>query len=311
MLSSLALGLLALSQNALAQSAAGQSTSSKRGLVYVPSPKFPGDDKIWVSSPSDLSWYYNYRSEPSQAFADYPKLQFVPMLWGTSSSPSTDTSFLDSVTKQIKNGANITYVLGFNEPDGTGGTGGSNMPADTAATIWKKQMEPLRELGVKLGAPAVTGSPNGFIWLKNFFNACTNCTVDFFPVHWYGNFEGLASHLGQVMGTYPNKTIWITEYALANAPLSDSQYFYKTSAEYFDRIENITHYSYFGSFRSDVSNVGPNAAMLNQKGALTDIGAAYLGRPATGNIPKGDAGRNSIFAGWVAVSVAVMLSMTL
>lgn len=58
------------------------------------------------------------------------------------------------------------------------------------------------------------------------------------------------------------------------------------SAKYFDRIDYIDRYSYFGSFRSDVSNVGPNAAMLTQKGQLTDIGSWYLGGKATNNIPS-------------------------
>ena len=49
---------------------------------------------------------------------------------------------------------------------------------------------------------------------------------------------------------------------------------------------NITHYSYFGSFRSDVSNIGPAAAMLTEKGKLTDIGSWYLGGSATGATPR-------------------------
>lgn len=49
---------------------------------------------------------------------------------------------------------------------------------------------------------------------------------------------------------------------------------------------NITHYSYFGAFRSSVSNVGPNAAMLTQNGELTDIGSWYMGGVETNNIPK-------------------------
>ena len=62
-------------------------------------------------------------------------------------------------------------------------------------------------------------------------------------------------------------------------------------------ISYITHYSYFGSFRSSVSNVGPNAAMLTEKGKLTDIGSWYLGGSATGNTPHGAAGRSVVFAG--------------
>ena len=57
------------------------------------------------------------------------------------------------------------------------------------------------------------------------------------PVHWYGNFEGLASHVGQKMGAYPNMTIWVTEYADANTDLESSQRFYNMSADWFDRME--------------------------------------------------------------------------
>lgn len=69
-------------------------------------------------------------------------------------------------------------------------------------------------------------------------------------------------------------------------------------------VSNVTHYSYFGAFRSDVSNVGPNAAMLTQDGKLTDIGAWYLAETATGAIPKGAAGRLSIPAGWLLLLFA-------
>lgn len=96
--------------------------------------------------------------------------------------------------------------MGYNEPDGEHATGGSSLDYKVAATNWIAQMEPLRKMGVKLGAPAVTGSSRGMTWLKNFFDSCasqgTNCTADFFPSHWYGNFEGLASHLGEIAGAY-------------------------------------------------------------------------------------------------------------
>lgn len=211
-------------------------SSSKRGLVYVPNDKHRSDDSIWVSDTSDLTWYYNYLSTPSPVFDNATQLQFVPMLWGQS------TTFLSDVKSQIDSGANISYVLGFNEPDGGGATGGSAMPADMAAEIWQREMEPLKDMGVKLGGPAVTGSPNGFVWLQNFFTACNgNCSVDFIPVHWYGNFEGLASHVGQVRGTYQNLTMWVTEYANNNVDLKESQSFYNQSSQFFDRIESVSH----------------------------------------------------------------------
>lgn len=100
-------------------------------------------------------------------------------------------------------------------------------------------------------------------------------------------------------------TMWITEYADAGADLEDSQTFYNQTADWFDnQLPYLTHYSYFGAFRSDVSNVGADAAFLTQKGELTDIGSWYLGGDATGNIPKGGAGQVAKFAGWTAVTVA-------
>ncbi|KAF2115439.1 glycosyl hydrolase catalytic core-domain-containing protein [Lophiotrema nucula] len=287
------------------------TSSSKRGLCYVPSSKYPQDDKIWTDTPgSDLSWYYNYQSEPSSSYKN-SDMEFVPMLWGASDS-DTGTPFLDSVKAQINGGANISYVLGFNEPDGTAATGGSAVPAELAASTWIAQIEPLKELGVKLGAPAVTGAPNGFTWLQDFFTACDGgCTPDFIPVHWYGNFEGMASHVGQVMGTYPNMTVWVTEWGFPNQKLEATQEYYNMSSEWFDRMENITHYSYFGAFRSDVSNVGPNSALLTQNGKLTDIGSWYLGGAAMHNVPKGDSVRMARFAGWSLVVLATGVYMVL
>lgn len=197
----------------------------------------------------------------------------------------------------------------YNEPDGTSSSGGSDVDPKTAASNWISQVQPLKKMGVKLGAPAVTGSPGGFTWLADFFDSCasqgTNCTADFIPIHWYGNFAGLASHIGQVRAAYPNTSIWITEYALNNASLPDTQDFFNMSAEYFDRIDYIERYSYFGSFRSDASNVGPNVSMLTQNGQLTDIGSWYLGGAATNNIPseKSAAATKAAVFGTVLVGV--------
>jgi hypothetical protein len=167
--------------------------SAKRGLIYIPNAATPEDNGVWTSFGPALTWYYNYGYVPSPAISA-AGLQFVPMLFGS----TTGTVFKDAVTALIKAGTNITYVLGFNEPDGTTSTGGSSIAPAVAAETWKREMEPLRQLGVKLGAPAVTGSPNGFVWLTDFMSACNGgCTFDFVTAHWYGNFQGLAGHLGQ------------------------------------------------------------------------------------------------------------------
>ena len=49
------------------------------------------------------------------------------MLFGADSS-TTDYSFLDVITAQIKAGEEVEYVLGFNEPDVESDSGGSSTP---------------------------------------------------------------------------------------------------------------------------------------------------------------------------------------
>ncbi|KAF3762090.1 hypothetical protein M406DRAFT_323427 [Cryphonectria parasitica EP155] len=260
-------------------------TSTKRGLIYIPNSNYPEDNQIWIRPGNDLTWYYNYKMYPNPEYVNHSSLEFVPMLWGAPSSFS-DTTFLENVTAQVVQGRNITYAMGFNEPDNTADTGGSDIDPSDAAKYWKKQMEPLAKLGISLGAPAVTGGSSGFTWLSNFTEACDGgCTFDFIPIHWYGSFDGLTSHIADVLTIYPDKKIWVTEFALDNASLNETQDFFQTTLNYLDTNENVTHYSYFGSFRSSTSNVGLNVAMLNSYGNLTDIGSWYLGGNATGVKP--------------------------
>ncbi|KAI4151012.1 MAG: hypothetical protein LQ340_003747 [Diploschistes diacapsis] len=230
------------------------------------------------------------------------------MLFGAPSSSSDSTPFNETVVQLMQGGANISYVLAFNEPDGSPATGGSSMLASTAAQLWISQVEPLKAKGVRLGGPAVTSAQTGFEWLVNFFAACDGgCSVDFLPIHYYGDFQGLASHIGQVRAAYQNVSLWVTEFGYPNVGLQDAQTFFNQSEQYLDRLDYIERYSYFGSFRSSVSNVGPNEAMLDQNGHLTDIGSWYLGGSATGNVP-GAASVTSKLATW---SLTVVLFATL
>lgn len=280
---------------------AASSRSDKRGLVFTPSPQHVEDNKIWVQEGSDLTWYYNYQNLPSPAFAhlSQDEFEFVPMMWGINNGNPEDTTFLEDVTNLIDQGTKIKHVLGFNEPD-ISHSGGSGSDPKDAARAWVANFEPLAKKGVKLGLPAVTGAPSGFVWLKDFLGNCSalisddkhkkNCTWDFVPVHWYDNFGGLASHIGERRATWPHAEIWITEYAYAHQELGPTQEFYNQSADYFDKEDYIGRYTYFGAFRSETANVGPNAAFLNNDGELTDIGAWYLGFGSTGVDPLSGSG---------------------
>lgn len=201
LVSSLAL-TLALTTTAVA------TRSSKRGLVFTPDSRWPQDNYIWPRAPSDLTWYYNYGAEPSPVYSNVSQaaFEFVPMLWGAPSDLS-DTAFLTTVQTLISSKRiNISHVMTFNEPDGSSQYGGSNVQPSAAAQVWVNNIIPLQQLGVKAGLPACTGGWGGVPWLAQFLGNCSalistgdstkNCTYDFVPIHWYGNFEGLASHIG-------------------------------------------------------------------------------------------------------------------
>ncbi|KAL5392712.1 hypothetical protein DPSP01_000414 [Paraphaeosphaeria sporulosa] len=269
------------------------TSSSKRGLCVIPprdNPHHAEDNAIWTTtsgSRSRLKWYYNYKSTPTEGYQDMAGFEFVPMFWGAPEGGFTgDTPFLDSVRHQVKSGSKITHVLGFNEPDGPFQYGASNIPAQVAAKEWKRQMEPLKEQGIKLGAPAVTGTLDGAMWLQDFFFYCNGtCNPDFLPLHFYGSFEAMASKIGEMTVAYPKLPIWVTEWGYSHQDLPTTQHAFNESIRMFDDWSNITRYSYFGAFRSDISNVGPNSAMLTEKGELTDIGSCYLGGSRTNKIP--------------------------
>lgn len=264
----------------VASAADADRSSTKRGLIDITSlVDSEQDDSLLIGSASDISWYYNYGSQPTSSI----NLTYVPMLWGGSGNGT----FLSNVTTLLSQGVNITAVMGFNEPDGCTG-GGSCLNATEAAAIWIAQIEPLKKHGILLGSPATTGSDQGIQWYREWFQACNgNCNPDFMTAHFYGGYSDLASWIGQLSGYYSKNVtggLWLTEFAYPDANLTETQTYYNQTINFLDQWDYITHYSYFGAFRSDVSNIGMNVSFLDSAGKLTDIGSWYMGGDATGEL---------------------------
>ncbi|KAG5932679.1 hypothetical protein E4U53_001221, partial [Claviceps sorghi] len=91
--------------------------------------------------------------------------------------------------------------------------------------------------------------------------------------------------------------------------LHATQAFYNQTADYFDKLDYIGRYSYFGAFRSTNSNVGPNAAFLNKDGRLTDIGSWYSGFGATGVNPESESAEALLTPGAGRVALGVIASV--
>lgn len=354
--------LLALVAGAASLASAGNLTSAKRGLCFVTNQNNPSDYQTWVQRGSDLTWYYDYAVSPVSAYSSLSQdeFEFVPMMWGVGAN-ANDTTFLSAVEAMMHAGRDVQHVLGFNEPNEPQSVGGSHVQPSDAAQAWVANMEPLADKGVKLGLPACSSAPSSFPWLQQFLANCSdllspavgprkNCTWDFLPLHFYGDFEGLASYIGQNVAAYilcplffffhpsppgsffpspfsagvvlaltggraglswPNKTIWITEVAIPDQDLQSTEAFFNETVDYLDRLDYIERYAYFGAFRSKASNVGKDATFLNNAGRLTDIGAWYLGFNETGVNPTSAASSLRPATGLRALTLAGLVAVLL
>lgn len=185
------------------------------------------------------------------------------MQWGSENADS----FADDVKAQ-----GATTILTFNEPDFDAE---ANMDPVEAANIWMQFIQPLKAQGIRLGGPAVTASPSGRPWLVSFLAACSNCTIDFLPLHWYGSgVEGFYGYLWDVHTNFPQYPIWITEYAETSTNDSVVLDFMNQTITYMDGLDWIERYAWFGYFRPR-PDVHYN--LLRQDGGLNPLGQLYLG----------------------------------
>ncbi|PPQ99524.1 hypothetical protein CVT24_005314 [Panaeolus cyanescens] len=208
----------------------------KRGIGYAGD--IPEDIINANQTKSLISWQYNWANIPPNYLAT-SNIPYVPMQWG---SANIDT-FSDAVRIQ-----DAPVILAFNEPDFAAE---ANVPPEEAAQLWMQFLEPLKAHGVRLGGPAVTASPTGRPWLTSFFAACTNCTIDFLPIHWYGSgVEGFYGYLWDVHNSFPEYPIWVTEYAETSTNDTVVLDFMNQTINYLDSLDWVERYAWFGYFVS-------------------------------------------------------------
>ncbi|KAJ7213257.1 hypothetical protein C8J57DRAFT_1602109 [Mycena rebaudengoi] len=232
----------------------------KRGLAYAEADR-PTDIAVSNQSSSVLSWVYDWGTTP-RPFIESSTFEYIPMIWG---KDGVDT-FADKVLAQ-----GSKTILAFNEPDFTSQ---SNISPAEAADLWKKYIEPLHNQGIRLGAPAVTSAPSGRPWLVEFLAACNDCTIDFLPLHWYGDgLGGFYDYFWSMHNQFPDYPIWITEYASTSNDDAVVLDFLTKSQAYMDTLDFIEAYSWFAFFRKEE---GSNYNLLNLNGQLSALGKAYV-----------------------------------
>jgi hypothetical protein len=255
---------------------------TKRGISWIGTKSSATDNSIFASGNTPLTWYKSWGAGPIQD-QSFTKLDFAPMIHS-----------LENLDQDIRIIGGLRYenILTFNEPDGATSGGGTNIEPEDAAEAWAKIVE-LRQgnNGKKISLPATTGSPNGLEWLQKFNESCwdmyedTGCEFDFVAAHWYGAFEGLASWLGTLHETYPDKDLWVTEMALPQPATKEEVLgMMNQSLAFLDSTDWVARYAWFGAFREDEANdwTGDAVALLDDDGDLTELGALYMGGEARG-----------------------------
>jgi len=271
---SLALSLLATCRAGIIQQrqAPGNSTTGKTGLAWG-----GGDADITQFESQKVSWYYTWG--PNNWVQGENNLEYVPMFWG----PKNQDSFSTYVNQETIASQGIKHVLGMNEPEQTGQ---SNLTAAEAVQWWQTYMEPLRQYGVSLGSPAMSAATRSKQWLIDFATACApvgGCNYDFLALHWYGiDTVKFTTYLEDIHTTFPDKPIWLTEFACHNfqdggeqCTYADAVAFMNTTQAWLDKQDYIHRYAWFGAMKNPVIN--PVNALMDQNGIINELGMQYTG----------------------------------
>ncbi|KAF2726167.1 glycoside hydrolase family 128 protein [Polychaeton citri CBS 116435] len=245
-------------------------SASKRGLCWPTDntdPVFP-----FTKPGSKITWLYNWSPNATQG-AD--SLEWVPMQWN-------HVNIHELAGKCQRDGKPAAkHFLAFNEPELPDQ---SNMPVELAAAAWLEHIEPLRRSGIRCGSPGISSAPQGVVWLRDFVARVRagGSDVDFYALHWYG--ETLGQFYDYIWSTHhqlgADRPVWITEYACTNwrpeAPLPRDHVegFVRDTVKYLDSLEWVERYAWFGAMR-DCGTVGRWAAMLDERGALTEVGRIF------------------------------------
>jgi hypothetical protein len=248
----------------------GLATNDGPGAVFAASATAPG-----------IAWWYDWAAQSPGADA---RLEFVPMIWGGG-----------SLTQALPAGAR--YLLGFNEPDFKSQ---SNLTAQQAASDWPTVEAKAKAAGVPVVSPSVNfcGSAaassqcsdptatDPYTYLKEFFTACSGCSVDYIAVHAYpcdvpslrDYLEGNLDSGGALEGFAQfGKPLWITELACdASHSVADQKAYMTAAVPYLEGNTSVFRYAWF--------NADPiaNARLTNADGSLTDLGVTYVGLASTG-----------------------------
>lgn len=210
-------------------------SGGKRGLAYNEANLVK---QLLAGTTGKASWAYNWGSTPGDLPAG---IEYVPMLWGVQADHTGN--WIERANSAIASGS--THLLAFNEPDHNEQ---ARVDPGTCAQAYKTHVQPFAGKA-RLGAPAVTngGGEMGLTYLRNFMNACSGCTIDFVPIHWYdsaGNFEYFKKHVEDAKTVAGGRPLWITEFGAAGSDAEQAA-FLGQALSWLESQDYVERYAYF------------------------------------------------------------------
>jgi hypothetical protein len=183
---------------------------------------------------------------------------------------------------EIYGKANVTHLLGYNEPDHTEQ---SNVSVETAISEWPEMMKS----GMRLGAPAVTNNS----WLYSFMEECDkrNYRVDYIAYHaywggkspqnWYNDLKAIYTRTGRKiwLTEWNNGANWTTE---GGWPDSDKSYTTANAQKQLNDLKAILQVLDTAGFieRYSIYNWVQDARAIILNGKLTLAGEYYAANPS-------------------------------
>ena len=227
----------------------------KRGLAYNDANLV---QQLLAGTTGRASWAYNWGSTPGDLPAG---VEYVPMVWGV--QPQHTNNWVEMANKALASGS--THLLGFNEPDHWEQ---AKVDPATCASAYKQHMQPFAGKA-KLGAPAVTNGEAaknmGLTYLKQFMDACADCTIDFVPIHWYdsaSNFEYFKKHIQDAKAVAGGRPLWLTEFGAAGSDAEQGA-FLEQALPWLESQDYVERYAYFWVDKVLISSPTIKAAYLN------------------------------------------------
>jgi hypothetical protein len=227
----------------------------------------------WLEEHPGLDWYYNWRSDEIwHGVQRRRSVEFVPMIHGA-----------DDVDAPIRSTHPPRALLGFNEPDGHGGSHQAGMSVAEAVALWPR----LEARGLRLGSPATTqGQTLGpGSWQKRFMDEVDRAglRVDFMAVHYYSTNGSVREFREWLVAVYREyeRPIWVTEFARIdwNRPdqvsYADNADFASEAIRMMKTLPFVERYAWFAANPYSWRGAVPEINLVDDEMRQTSLGATF------------------------------------